>query len=138
MALIGIEEHWTTPELTAALKSLPDGDRDESLAFNEMGDKLARLEDIGQGRIAGMDEQGIDIQILGLAPPGTGPLAPADAVALSRDANDSAGMSRKPAAWMSPSDLRTSQHAPSRAYPTQSPIPLRTAKGLSQLSSPPE
>jgi predicted TIM-barrel fold metal-dependent hydrolase len=88
MALIGIEEHWTTRELTAALKGLPDGARDESLAFNEMGDKLARLEDLGDARIAGMDEQGIDIQILGLAPPGTGPLAPADAIALSREAND--------------------------------------------------
>jgi uncharacterized protein len=87
-AVIGIEEHWTTPELTAALKRLPEGDRDASLAFNEMGDKLARLEDVGQGRIASMDEQGIDIQILGMAPPGTGPLAAADAVALSREAND--------------------------------------------------
>lgn len=29
MALIGIEEHWTTPELTAALKRLPEADRDD-------------------------------------------------------------------------------------------------------------
>ena len=71
-----------------ALRRLPEADGDPSLAFNEMGDKLARLEDLGQGRIAAMDEQGIDIQILGMSPPGTGPLAPADAVALSREAND--------------------------------------------------
>jgi len=88
MALIAIEEHWTTRDLTRALKGLPEGDRDESLVFNEMGDKLARLEDLGVARIADMDEQGVDVQILGLAPPGTGPLAPADAVALSRELND--------------------------------------------------
>lgn len=88
MTFIGIEEHWTTPELTAALKRLPDGSRDESLAFNEIGDHLARLEDIGDARIAAMDEQGIDMHIISLAPPATGPLAPADAVALSRETND--------------------------------------------------
>jgi predicted TIM-barrel fold metal-dependent hydrolase len=88
MAVIAIEEHWTTPELTAALGGLPESARDESLAFNEMGDNLERLEDIGDARIAAMDEQGVDIQILSLAPPATGPLAPADAVSLSRDLND--------------------------------------------------
>ncbi len=90
MTLIGIEEHWTTPELTAALTAQPDGIRDDSLAFNEMGDHLSRLQDLGDGRIAAMDEQGIDLQILGLAPPATGPLPAADAVALSRECNDAA------------------------------------------------
>ncbi len=53
-----------------------------------MGDNLARLEDIGDGRIAAMDEQGIRLQVISVAPPATSPLAPADAVALSRDMND--------------------------------------------------
>ncbi len=88
MALIGIEEHWTTPGLRAALEALPEAKRDESLVFNEIGDHLARLENIGDARIAAMDEQGVDMHILGVAPPATGPLAPADAVALSRDTND--------------------------------------------------
>ena len=70
--LIAIEEHWTTRALTTALKGLPEGARDESLMFNEMGDKLTRLEDLCEGRIASMDEQGIDLQILGLAPPSSG------------------------------------------------------------------
>jgi hypothetical protein len=85
---IAIEEHWTTPELTAALTALPERSRDESLAFNEMGDNLTRLQDIGDARIAAMDEQGIDLQVLSLAPPATGPLAAADAVPLARDTND--------------------------------------------------
>ncbi len=88
MIVIAIEEHWTTPELTAALKSLPEPSRDDSLAFNEMGDNLARLEDLGDGRIAALDEQGIDLQVISVAPPATGPLAAADAVRLSRDLND--------------------------------------------------
>lgn len=76
------------PALSTALARVPENNRDESLVFNEMGDNLARLEDIAEARIAAMDEQGVDIQVLGLAPPGTGPLAPADAIALSREAND--------------------------------------------------
>ncbi|ALG85449.1 amidohydrolase family protein [Gordonia phthalatica] len=88
MTLIAIEEHWTTQELTARLKALPADRRDDSIAFNEMGDHLQRLEDIGEARIAAMDEQGIDLQILSVAPPATGPLAPSDAVAVSRDLND--------------------------------------------------
>ncbi len=90
MAFIGIEEHWTTPALTSALTALPQGRGDASLAFNELGDHLARLEDIGEARIAAMDEQGVDMHILSLAPPATGPLSPADAVSLSRELNDAA------------------------------------------------
>jgi len=88
MTLIAIEEHWITPGLTAALKALPRPD--ESLAFNEMGDHQQRLEDLGAGRIAAMDAQGIDVAILALTPPGTHPLPPEDAVRLSRAANDAA------------------------------------------------
>ena len=82
-AVIAIEEHWSTPGLAAAL----DG-KDDSLAFNTMGDNLARLEDIGDARLAEMDAQGVDVAVISLAPPGTQPLDPGDAVALSRDIND--------------------------------------------------
>ena len=88
MALIGIEEHWTTPALTAALEGLPVGRKDPSLAFNRIRDHLERLQDLDVGRIAAMDEMSIDVMVLGVAPPATGPLDPADALALSRDTND--------------------------------------------------
>ncbi|AMM20757.1 amidohydrolase [Frondihabitans sp. PAMC 28766] len=88
MTIIAIEEHWTTPELASALKALPTERQDDSLALNQMGDSLERLHDVGEGRIAAMDEQGIDVQILSVAPPATGPLDPADALAFSRDLND--------------------------------------------------
>jgi uncharacterized protein len=123
--LIGIEEHWTTRALTTALKGLPEGARDESLMFNEMGDKLARLEDLGEGRIASMDEQGIDIQILGVAPPGTGPLAPADASALSREANDVAAE----AVRRHPTRLRALSTLP-MAVPSAVAAELERAAGL--------
>lgn len=88
MGLIAIEEHWTAPQLTLALESLPPDDQDGSLVFNESGDKLARLEDLGETRLAAMDAQGIELSVLGLAPPATGPLRAADATALSRELND--------------------------------------------------
>ena len=90
MAVIAIEEHWMMPELASALQSMPEGERDESLAFNELGDHAERLRDLGASRIAAMDAQGIDLSILALTPPGTHPLPASDAVRLSRKANDMA------------------------------------------------
>jgi predicted TIM-barrel fold metal-dependent hydrolase len=87
MTVIAIEEHWTAPGLEEALEALPEDRRDPSLALNGMGDNLARLQDLDDARIATMDEQGVDVQVLSVAPPATGPLDPADAVALSRELN---------------------------------------------------
>jgi predicted TIM-barrel fold metal-dependent hydrolase len=86
--LIGIEEHWTLDRIDHALRSLPPESVDDSLVLNEHGDAAARLGDLGATRTSTMDEQGVDMQVLSLAPPGTQGLAPADAIALSRDAND--------------------------------------------------
>ncbi|GAA3523334.1 amidohydrolase family protein [Amycolatopsis ultiminotia] len=88
MTLIAVEEHWILPELAAALEAVPPETRDESLAFNNTGDHRQRLEDLGAGRIAAMDAQGIDVSIIALTPPGTHPLPPGEALRLSRTAND--------------------------------------------------
>jgi len=88
--IIAIEEHWNSAGIRAALDRLPDGARDESIAFNTMGDNQARLEDIGQGRIEAMDAAGIDVSILSVVTPATQALPPREAVALARDANDEA------------------------------------------------
>lgn len=88
MTLVAIEEHWISPDLTTALEALPRPD--ESLVFNGMGDHRQRLEDLGEGRIAAMDAQGIDVSVLALTPPGTHPLPPKEARRLSSAANDTA------------------------------------------------
>ncbi|SEQ94579.1 amidohydrolase family protein [Lentzea albida] len=100
--LIGIEEHWVLPELTAALAG-----RDDSLAFNDLGDHQERLRDLGEGRIATMDEQGIDLAVLAQTPPGTQALPAGDAVRLSRLANDVAAqaVTRHPARFRALSTL---------------------------------
>ncbi|WP_170854182.1 amidohydrolase family protein [Microlunatus flavus] len=88
MALIAIEEHWSSPELTAAVRALPADRGDPSLVLDEMGDNLALLDDLADARLRFMDAQGVDLQVLSLAPPGTHPLDPAQAVPLARRAND--------------------------------------------------
>ena len=90
MKIIAIEEHWNSAGIRAALDRLPAGARDESVAFNAMGDNQARLEDIGPGRIEAMDAAGIDVSILSVVTPATQALPAAEAVALARDANDEA------------------------------------------------
>lgn len=125
MAIIAIEEHWNLPELTAAVKSLPAARGDDSIIFDEMGDNLQHLDDIGDARIAAMDAQGVDLQILSLAPPGTHPLEAADAVALSRLANDIAAE----AVARHPSRLRALSTLP-MADPGAAAAELERAAGL--------
>ncbi|MFD8544710.1 amidohydrolase family protein [Streptomyces sp. NPDC059649] len=105
MPLIAIEEHWIMPDVTSRLRAVSQPD--ESLAFNEMGDNQERLEDLGAGRIAAMDAQGIDVSVLALTPPGVQPLPPREALALSRAANDmaAAAVARHPTRFRSLSTL---------------------------------
>lgn len=90
MRVVSIEEHWTTEGIDRTLRAQPPDTRDGSVALNDRGDTLDRLFDIGDDRIAYMDAAGVDLQIISLAPPGTHGLPAADAVALSREANDRA------------------------------------------------
>ncbi len=90
MKIIAIEEHWNSAGIRDALDRLQNGARDESVAFNTMGDNQARLEDIGQGRVEAMDAAGIDVSILSVVTPATRPLPAREAVALAREANDEA------------------------------------------------
>jgi uncharacterized protein len=90
MKIIAIEEHWNSAGIRDALGRLPGWAYDESVAFNDMGDNQARLEDIGQGRIEVMDAAGIDLSILSVVTPATQALSAREAVPLARDANDEA------------------------------------------------
>src|ERR1019366_5009521 len=88
--IIAIEEHWNSVNIRDALDRLQGGARDESVAFNTMGDNQARLEDIGQGRVDAMDAAGIDVSILSVVTPATQALPAREAIALAREANDEA------------------------------------------------
>ncbi len=88
MRIIAIEEHWTSPSLAAALAARPAAERDESLAFNAMGDHEKRLADLGASRLEWMDAAGIEVSVLGVAPPAAQALPAVEAVPLAREAND--------------------------------------------------
>ncbi|MGH9108358.1 MAG: amidohydrolase family protein, partial [Acidimicrobiales bacterium] len=75
MRVIALEEHFTAPGLPVHGPGRKP----------EIG---ARLAEMGQQRLADMDEAGIDVQVLSASSPGTHLQAPADAIATARDAND--------------------------------------------------
>ena len=79
--LIGLEEHFTTPEL----QRLQAGG-DERLFSG--GGRRPELLDLGAGRIADMDEAGIGIQVLSAVTPGVQNLPGDEAVAFARRLND--------------------------------------------------
>lgn len=84
--LIGIEEHFLTPEIRRAWATSAIGD--EGSAAFDRGEIEDRLDDLGQQRLALMDESGVDIQVLSVTTPGLHNLEPAESVDLARRTND--------------------------------------------------
>ncbi|HEY4019283.1 MAG TPA: amidohydrolase family protein [Pseudonocardiaceae bacterium] len=86
LRIIGLEEHVALPALLdawarAGVPQIPQlGYGDEPFA--------RRLRDVGDLRLADMDDQGLDVAVLSLASPGVQNLAAADAVTVAREAND--------------------------------------------------
>ncbi len=76
--VIAVEEHYVDAELASTFPPVRRGA--ETLA--------ARLADIGAARIRGMDEAGIDVQVLSHGSPSTQLLAADVAIPLSRRVND--------------------------------------------------
>jgi uncharacterized protein len=82
MRTIALEEHYATQ----ALLDAPTENAQYNLrTFPPL---VAHLCDLGDGRIAGMDAAGIDLQVHSLTSPGVEQLQAADAIAVARDAND--------------------------------------------------
>ena len=75
MKVIALEEHLMTAEVLGASQELA-------------GEIKRRLLDLGPGRLAAMDEAGIDVEVLSLTTPGVQNLDPAQSVELARSAND--------------------------------------------------
>jgi len=86
MKLIGIEEHFLTPEVKDAWSAIGLDAADPSVAFHG-GPLEKRLTDLAEERLALMDETGLDMQVLSLTTPSLHDLGP-DSVDLARRAND--------------------------------------------------
>ena len=92
---IATEEAWTFPALVKAqLEYFNSGEApdDDSLKmgamFANMTSLQAMLQDLGDLRIAHMDEMGIDRQLLLLTAPGVQVVRPGEGTPLAREAND--------------------------------------------------
>jgi uncharacterized protein len=88
MKLIGLEEHFVTKDVLAAWKALEPRWQDIALMQSDRGDTGQRLADLGDARLKGMDDTGLDVQVLSLTAPGVQSLEATDAAALQIASND--------------------------------------------------
>jgi predicted TIM-barrel fold metal-dependent hydrolase len=84
--IIGIEEHFVTADIRAAWAASPIGQ--EGTAGFDRGDIEERLDDLGEHRLALMDESGVDVQVLSVTTPALHNLEPEESVILARRTND--------------------------------------------------
>ena len=88
MKLVGLEEHFATPELIAAWQALEPQWRDVGIAGSADDELGQRLIDLDAERIAAMDDTGLDVSVVSMTTPGLQNLDPRDAVALQGVCND--------------------------------------------------
>jgi uncharacterized protein len=88
MRTIGTEEHLVTEEVVTAWSRLDPVARDDLRASAASGEVQERLREVGERRLAAMDEAGLDVQVVSLTSPGLHNLAPADATRLQVETND--------------------------------------------------
>ena len=97
--LVALEEHMVTPAIAEAWRTAPTSERERADATGVMDSPLGDLLlDLGEGRLAAMDDQGIDVQVLSVTTPGVQNLEPGRAVPLAAAANDAiaAAMAARP------------------------------------------
>jgi predicted TIM-barrel fold metal-dependent hydrolase len=86
MKIVSIEEHFLTPEISAAWDASTIGS--EGTAVFEQGEIGERMKDVGKGRLALMDESGIDVQVLSVTTPALHNLEPEESVGLAQETNN--------------------------------------------------
>ena len=83
---IALEEHFATPSFIEGPGKWLRGRGSGAPARSTR--QIEQLLDVGEGRIAAMDEAGVDMQVLSLNSPGVEQLDAGEAIKLARDAND--------------------------------------------------
>jgi predicted TIM-barrel fold metal-dependent hydrolase len=84
--LIAIEEHFLTDAIRKAWAASPIGQ--DGMEALDRGEIEQRLDEIGDIRLAAMDESGVDVQVLSVTTPGVNNLEPDESVSLARQTND--------------------------------------------------
>ena len=87
MKIVGIEEHFLSPDVRASWAAAAGAGQDASVALH-LGEMQERLEELSDERLARMDEGGVDVQVLSLTSPGLHDLEPAEGTSLARRTND--------------------------------------------------
>jgi hypothetical protein len=88
MRTIGTEEHFVTDEVIAAWSRLDSRARENSPPSVIPDEMQARLREVGERRIAAMDESGLDVQVISLTSPGLHNLPAEEASRLQVQTND--------------------------------------------------
>lgn len=90
MKVITLEDHFTTPLAHSKLPPLTPARAHHKAEFNrQLGhDVDAELLDLGESRLAAMDQAGIDFQVISLTSPGCQAYEADTAIAMAKDAND--------------------------------------------------
>jgi hypothetical protein len=89
MRVVALEEHFAAPELVRRID--PDAIARHGFPPGFGAPLAQQLSDIGEGRIADMDANGITVQVLSASGPGAYLLDGAEGVAFARDINDILG-----------------------------------------------
>jgi 2,3-dihydroxybenzoate decarboxylase len=85
--LYSVEESFMLPEIVAELSRLAGG-KPSMLSGPIAGPFMPKLLDIGAGRIAEMDADGVDVQVLAVSAPGVQSFSPETGLSLAKLAND--------------------------------------------------
>jgi uncharacterized protein len=88
MRTIGTEEHFVTDEVLAAWNMLDFNAREDSRPGTPPGEVGERLREVGERRIAAMDDAGLDVQVISLTSPGLQNLPANEAARLQVETND--------------------------------------------------
>lgn len=113
MTLYGLEEHFVTAEVIEAWKRHDPDLAEPMMKWAIASDITPALLDVDGGRIAAMDDAGIDTMVLSLSTPGLQNLDVAEAVALQAPTNDviAAAVRRHPERFQGFAALATSTPA---------------------------